>query len=76
MNDIQVYLNQYNVKISPATNVDQQLKGLFGDLSVDWIFVKDNFTLINIDSYPGFTKMQKFELFLAHYSTNEIVEQF
>lgn len=54
--------------------MDQNLKSLFGDMSVDWIFVKDNFNEIHLDSYPGFSLMQKFELFLAHFSTPDLIE--
>lgn len=74
VNKIQVYVNQYNAS-NGSTKVDPDLKNLFGDLSVDWIFVKDNFTQVDLDYYPDFTVIQKFELFLAHYSTPNLVEQ-
>jgi hypothetical protein len=40
------------------------------DLNIDWIYSKDNYTKVDIDSYPGSNKIQKFELLLANYSTN------
>ncbi|CAF0980842.1 unnamed protein product [Brachionus calyciflorus] len=72
-NKIQVYVNQYNT--SDGSKIDPELKNLFGDLSVDWLLVKDNYTQIDLDYYPDFTEIQKFELFLAHYSTPYLVEQ-
>ena len=40
------------------------------EINLDWIYSKDSFTKLDIDSYPGSNKIQKFELLLANYSTN------
>lgn len=36
---------------------------------IDWIYIKDNYLNVDIDSYPGSNQMQKFELILANYSS-------
>lgn len=71
MNRIEVFVNQHNT--AKASNVDDNLRKLLGEANVDWIFVKDNYTSVNLDAYPALTKMQKFELLLAHYSTEQII---
>jgi hypothetical protein len=53
--------------------MDVGLKNMLGDSNLDWIFTKDNFFKIDIDSYPGLTKPQQYELALAHYSTTHVV---
>ena len=73
VNEIQLYVNQYNCTDEKNIEIDQSLKSLLGDSSANWLFIKDNFAPVDIESYPGFTKIQKFELFLAHYSTSEFV---
>ena len=71
-NEIQIFVNQYNLKSEPLVN--PQFESMLGEeLSIDWIFIKDNYVKVDIDTYPGFTKMQKFELILANYSTNQLV---
>ena len=39
----------------------------------DWVYIKENYVPVELDSYPGFTKIQKYELFLAHFSTSKFV---
>ena len=72
VNRIELYVNQNNPSNDEA-NMDVSLKNMLGDSNLDWIFTKDNFVKIDIDSYPALTKLQKYELALAHYSTIEIV---
>ncbi len=74
VNEIKLYVNQYNLNSEESNShidVDQSLKNLLGNLNANWLTIKDNFTPVDIDNYPGFTKIQKFELFLAHHSTVE-----
>jgi hypothetical protein len=41
------------------------------DDEFNWLHIKDKYTAIDINNYPGFTQIQKYELFLAHFSTAE-----
>lgn len=73
VNKIEVYVNQYNPSDSITPN-DSEMKNLFENISLDWIFLKDKFRHIDLQQYPDFTDIQRFELFLAHYSTQNVVE--
>jgi hypothetical protein len=75
VNHIELYVNQYGSG-ADGNNVQigENLKNLLGDLSANWLMIKDNFILVDLDTYPGFTKLQKFELFLAHYSTQNLIK--
>lgn len=73
INRIEVFVNQYNP--SDSTNFcSSEAKNLFESIYIDWIFLKDTFKQIDLEQYPDFTDMQRFELFLAHYSTPDIIE--
>ena len=67
-------MNQYNKNKDDLINshLNEDLKG-FKDIYLDWIYIKDNFIKIELSSYPGTTNIQKFELFLANYLTNDFV---
>jgi hypothetical protein len=76
VNEIKTFVNQYNLnpdENATQVDIDQSLKNLLGNLNANWLTIKDNFTPVDIESYPGFTKIQKFELFLAHYSTVDVL---
>ena len=80
VNKIELYVIQFNNSVneseavSNALNTNPNLKSLLGDLNAEWIYIKDNYIKIDILSYPGFTNIQKFELFLAHYSSVDFIE--
>lgn len=85
VNEMDVYVNQFNVKTaknsvveeasssSKSANVNEELKKMLGESNLEWIFNKDNYDPIDIDAYPGWTCMKKFQLLLANYSTNLII---
>lgn len=85
VNEMDVYVNQLNVKTATnsseesssssrtTANVNEDLKKMLGESNLEWIFNKDNYDPIDIDAYPGWTCMQKFQLLLANYSTNLII---
>ena len=78
VNNIELYVNQYNKPtdevINKAMANDSNLKNLLGEINTEWIYIKDNYEKIDLGSYPGTTKIQKFELFLAQYSTSDYIE--
>jgi len=39
----------------------------------EWVYIKENFLPVDINSYPGFTLIQKYELFLANFSTTKFI---
>lgn len=55
--------NKQHLEAYSAENTDFQ----------DWVYIKENYIPVSLDSYPGFTKIQKYELFLAHFSTPKFV---
>jgi len=72
---MELYVNQFNRSEAPFTDANSvNLKNLLSDINAEWIFSKDKYAQIEIDSFPGYTLVQKFELFLAHYSTKDCVE--
>jgi mediator of RNA polymerase II transcription subunit 17 len=79
VNRMEFYVNQFNNSteteaINKVLDSDENLKNLLGDLNAEWIYIKDNYTKVDIDTYPGFTAIQKFELFLAHYSNKDFID--
>ena len=76
VNKMEFYVNQFNRILH---NEDQDvpnddLKNLLSDLNAEWIYSKDKYAKIDIELFPGNTLIQKFELFLAHYSSKDYVE--
>ena len=76
---MELYVNQFNsssddVAISKVLERDANLKNILGDLNAEWIYNKDNYSQIDVESYPGNTLIEKFELFLAHYSNKNFVD--
>jgi hypothetical protein len=72
VNDLQLFVNQYAFAEQTAdSDTGADLRSLIGDLNVNWLTLKDKFKPVDVNAYPGFTKIQKFELFLANYSTAE-----
>ncbi len=74
VNNIQIFINRYNQEKESAFNEiidnDEQLQKILKDLNADWLYSKDKYEQIDILSYPGFTSMQKVELFFADHSTS------
>lgn len=40
----------------------------------EWVYVKENYTYVDIENYPGLTQIQKYELFITHFSTHENIQ--
>jgi hypothetical protein len=74
VNNIQVFVNRYNQEKESAFNEiidnDEQIQKILKDLNADWLYSKDKYEQVDILSYPGFTSMQKVELFFADHSTS------
>ena len=71
VNQIELYVFQY----SANTLNDYKEDDLADDAGSDeWVYIKENYVKVDIDDYPGFTQIQKFELFLAHFSTNQYMD--
>ena len=39
----------------------------------DWLYVKEKFTKVDIEAFHGLSKIQKFDLLLAHFSSTGYV---
>lgn len=68
VNQIELYVFQYNSMKPEETN-----RNLAGS-TVDWVYIKENYTPVDINFYPGFTQIQKYELFLGHFSTSQYIK--
>jgi hypothetical protein len=74
VNKMEFYLNQFNSSVEDDAVVNSDLKNLLCDLNAEWIYSKDKYVQVDIEFFPGNTLVQKFELFLAYYSTKDYVE--
>ena len=63
VNQIELYVLQYETKNNPEE----------ANSGIDWTYIKENYSRVELDSYPGFTQIQKYELFLGHFSTRELI---
>jgi hypothetical protein len=74
VNNIQIFINMYNQEkestINEIIDNDEQLQKILKDLNADWLYTKDKYEEVDIACYPGFTSMQKVELFFADHSTS------
>ena len=39
----------------------------------EWVYIKENFLPVDSNLFPGLTLIQKFELFLASFSTTKFI---
>lgn len=71
VNQIEIYVFQYNTNTMNEYKDDE----LTDDAGTDeWVYIKENYVKVDIEDYPGFTQIQKYELFLAHFSTNQYID--
>ena len=69
VNEIDLHVFQYDDKDTKHVEPYSVENSSFED----WVYIKENYVPVDLTSYPGFTKIQKYELFLAHFSTPKFV---
>jgi hypothetical protein len=65
-----MYNQEKESTINEIIDNDEQLQKILKDLNADWLYTKDKYEEVDIACYPGFTSMQKVELFFADHSTS------
>ena len=68
MNKIELFVFQYE-----ASRPEDEASRRAAEIGLDWVHIEENYAAVDVDSYPGFTQIQKYELFLAHFSTSRYV---
>jgi hypothetical protein len=83
VNNVKVYVHQYDTIDEQQQNgadehdhgVEEKAKKIKRvTKDSDWMFLQDNFKPVELNAFAGFTNVQKFELLLAHFSTEKYVK--
>lgn len=66
-------VNQFELYIYQYGSVEENAKKDQHADNTDWTYIKENYRQVDIEWFPGFTQIQKFELFLGYVSTSQYV---
>ena len=66
VNQFELYVFQYGLD----ENEEYKSEESSNQNENEWIYIKENYTYVDIDSFPGLTQIQKYELFISKFTSD------
>jgi hypothetical protein len=70
VNQFELYVFQYGLD----ENEEYKSEESSNQNENEWIYIKENYTYVDIDSFPGLTQIQKYELFISKFTSDKNIE--
>jgi hypothetical protein len=70
VNQFELYVFQYGLDENEEYNSEESSN----QNENEWIHIKENYTYVDIDSFPGLTQIQKYELFISKFTSDKNIE--